>query len=102
MFKFKQSNTFKRFLIGLYLSGALLLAGGSEIQIITPNGTTFGHVYPNGDFILQGPGGLYSEGKLDTTQPLTGSSTYGYRSGDTTIILTPSGPAFEYGVKTPR
>ena len=75
-----------------------LTAGGADVTIVTPNGTTFGYVYPDGSFRLDGPGSIQSQGQMPTTEPMLAppSSTFGYKHGDTTIIVGPNGPAFMY------
>ncbi len=102
----------KPLFITIYLIAGLLLAG-ADIQIITPNGTTFGHIYPDGNFILRGPGQAQSEGRLSPNEsilpgipnvlpdlhpglPSLHDNTYGYREGNSYTIITPGGTSFGY------
>ncbi len=103
----------KHFYIATYLIMALLVAGGADIQIFTPNGTIWGYAYPNGDFILQGPGNESSTGRGEADpiapyfhspypqQPQSSTSVYGYRDGDCYIILQP-GKGSSFGYLTPE
>ena len=79
----------KRILIATYLIGALAVAG-SDFRIQTPNGTAYGYTYPDGSFRVQAPAPPAQTYQEQQAAPLS-NNYYGYKHGDTTVIVNPSG-----------
>lgn len=88
----------KKLLLSVYLLGAFALTSGADLQVIAPNGTTYGYAYKDGTIILQSPGTDYPEAK--PSQPdITPDNTYIYKEGQTGVILSPQGNAYLYDTK---
>jgi hypothetical protein len=95
-------NAFRSlYLIILLLTPGIRLSDVSAADnytILSPGSTSYGYVQPGGDFTLQTPGNLTPSGPSANPTPAPSGTAYGYRDGDTTIVITPnqSGSTYVY------
>jgi hypothetical protein len=100
-------RTFRRvygytLMLCLLIATPVMAEGGADFTIRTPQGTAHGYNYPDGSFIIRGPGAPLPPASkpYDARDFQQNDSYYGQRHGDMYIITNPGadGPTFGYGL----